>query len=295
MERRSVSRERPDSFTLVGTRERRKAEAMQERETQVGVLDKAMAILQVFSREETLLTPREIAARTHFSLPTVYRLVQALSTHGLLEQEEHHFRLGMTLLRLGSLVAEANDLRRVALPFMHQLNARTGESIELHVRQNDAHVALAVVPGRQLLRHMVSPGTAFPLHRGAIGTVLLAWLPPEEREVPVASSAERWGGTPPVDLPRLRAEWEEARAQGWSMSEHEPDAGVLAIAAPLFNAHGEEAGALALVAPAGHLLSQQRQQWLPLVREAAAHISQAQGYQGNELPFGKYDQRCEKE
>ena len=41
-------------------------------------------------------------------------------------------------------------------------------------------------------------------------------------------------------------------------------------------------GALALTAPVGHLLSQERQQWPPLVREAAAHVSQAQGYQGYE-------------
>jgi IclR family transcriptional regulator, KDG regulon repressor len=267
---------------------------MQERETQVGVLDKVMAILQIFSREETMLTPREIAARTHLSLPTVYRLVQALSAHGFLEQEEQHFRLGVTLLRLGSLVAEANDLRRLALPHMHRVNARTGESVELHVRQNDASVALEVVSGRQLLRHVVSPGTAFPLHRGAIGTVLLARLPPNRREVLIARSAERWGGTP-LDLPRLHAEWEEARTQGWSISEHEPDAGVTAIAAPLFNASEGVEAALALVAPAGHCLSQQRQQWRPLVREAAAHISQAQGYQGNELQFGKKDHLCEKE
>src|SRR2546421_702583 len=97
------------------TARRRKAKTMQKRETQVGVLDKALAILQAFSREETMLTPREMATRTQLSLPTVYRLAQALSTHGLLEQDEQHFRLGMELLRLGSLAAEANDLQRLAL------------------------------------------------------------------------------------------------------------------------------------------------------------------------------------
>jgi len=74
---------------------------MQKRETQVGVLDKAIANLQVFSREETMLTPREMATRTHLSLPTVYRLAQALSRHGLLEQDGQYFRLGMELLRQG--------------------------------------------------------------------------------------------------------------------------------------------------------------------------------------------------
>jgi IclR family acetate operon transcriptional repressor len=185
-----------------------------------------------------MLTPREMATRTHLSLPTVYRLAQALSTHGLLEQDGQYFLLGMTLLRLGSLVAEASDLRRQSLPHMHWLNAHTGESIELHVRQHDAHVALEVVPGRQTLRYLVLPGASFPLHQGAIGQVLLAWLPPEEREVLAARSVERWSGTAPGDLPRMHAEWERGRNQGWSVSEHEPDPGIVAIAAPIFNVQG---------------------------------------------------------
>jgi IclR family KDG regulon transcriptional repressor len=183
---------------------RRKLETMQEQETSVGVLDKAMTILLVFSCEETSLTAREIAVRAHLALPTVYRLAQALSSYGLLQQEQQHFRLGVTLLRLGGLVAEASDLRHQALPSMHWLNAQTAESIELHVRKHDAHVALEVVPGRQLLRHSVSPGTAFPLHLGTIGTVLLAWLPAEGRDVLAVRSAKRWGDISAVDLPHLR-------------------------------------------------------------------------------------------
>jgi DNA-binding IclR family transcriptional regulator len=255
---------------------------MQKRETQVGVLDKALAILQAISREETILTPREMATRTHLSLPTVYRLAQALSTHGLLEQDEQHFRLGMELLRLGSLAAEANDLRHQSLPHMRRLNACTGESIELHVRQKDAHVALAVVPGTQPLQYLVLPGTSFPLHQGAIGQVLLAWLPPEESEELVARSAQRWGGTSPGDVPRMHAVWEGVRAQGWSVNEHEPDPGIVTMAAPIFTVRGEVEGAIALVAAAVHAT----QHWPSLVREAAASISHVRGYQGNELQSG---------
>ena len=46
--------------------------------TGVGVLDKAMAILRVFPRGDVYFSPREISARTGFSVPTVYRLTRAL-------------------------------------------------------------------------------------------------------------------------------------------------------------------------------------------------------------------------
>jgi DNA-binding IclR family transcriptional regulator len=79
------------------------------------------------------------------------------------------------------------------------------------------------------------------------------------------------------------------------MGEHEPDPGVAAIAAPLFNAQGRVEGAIALTAPTSSRLAQQRQRWLLLVREAAARISFVQGYQENVLQVGKKDASCEKE
>ena len=57
---------------------------MQEQEKSVGVLNRAMRILLVFSREETSLTAREIVPRAQLALPTVYRLAQALSSYGRL-------------------------------------------------------------------------------------------------------------------------------------------------------------------------------------------------------------------
>jgi hypothetical protein len=47
------------------------------------------------------------------------------------------------------------------------------------------------------------------------------------------------------------AEWERVRTQGWSVSEHEPDPGIVAIAAPIFNVQGGVEGVLALVAAGG--------------------------------------------
>lgn len=127
--------------------------SMPERERYNGVLEKAIAILHVFSCEEPSLSPRVIAARTHLPLPTIYRLAHALSQHGLLEQEGQQFRPGVTLLRLGWLVAEGNDLRRRSLPYLHWLNEQTQENAELHIRQAETHIAIAVLPGTQRLRY----------------------------------------------------------------------------------------------------------------------------------------------
>src|SRR5467141_3325495 len=113
-------------------------ELLEARETRVGVLDKAVTILSVFSRGDLALSPLEIATRTGLPLPTVYRLAQALSEHGLLMKDGQSFRLGMTLLRLGMLVAESIDVRRQALQHLKWLNEQTEENAELHIRHEAA-------------------------------------------------------------------------------------------------------------------------------------------------------------
>src|SRR5918999_4911079 len=108
--------------------------------TKVGVLDKAMAILHVFPRGDGALGPREIAARTGVSLPTVYRLARALEEHGLLRKEGERFKLGLTLMHLGARVAQSIELRRDIVPHLEWLSERTGESAELHIRREEARI-----------------------------------------------------------------------------------------------------------------------------------------------------------
>ncbi|MGH3090340.1 MAG: IclR family transcriptional regulator, partial [Rubrobacteraceae bacterium] len=140
--------------------------------TKVGVLDKAMTILNSFERGETALHPKTVAERAGLPLPTVYRLLRALAEHGLLEERGARYRLGVTLLRLGVRVAEGLEMRRQVRPHLEWLNERTGENAELQVRRDEARVPIDLVRSSQNLRTIVEVGTPVPLHLGAGGKVL---------------------------------------------------------------------------------------------------------------------------
>lgn len=243
------------------------------RETKVGVLDKAVAILQVFSSGERALTPQEIAERTALPLPTVYRLAQALCEHGLLLKDGTRFRLGMTLLRLGMLVAEGIDVRRQALNHLKWLNAQTGENAELHMRQEETRLVIEVVSSPHNLRPFADVGAPLPLHRGAAGKVLLAWLPQIQREALALASAAHFGDTERFDVRKFLDGLEQVRAKCWASSQGERSPDVSAIAAPIFDARGEVVGAMTLVAPSARLRQEESQRSIPLVREAARRAS----------------------
>jgi DNA-binding IclR family transcriptional regulator len=247
-------------------------------ETKVGVLDKAMAILAVFTRGDTALLPQEIATMTKLPLPTVYRLAQALNDHGMLMKDGPRFRLGMTLLRLGMLAAEGIDVRRQSERYLKWLNEQTEENAELHVRQDEVRLVIEVVHSAHYLRASTDIGAPRPLYQGAAGKVLLAWLPVEKQRALIRASLEHFGDEELIDEQALLQLLERLRVNGWATSDGERSYGVSSIAAPIFNAGGEVMGSMTLVAPTERLGEEQRQRYIPIVREAARRASYDMGY-----------------
>lgn len=253
-------------------------------ETGVGVLDKAMAILRACASSDEGLAPREASERTGLPLPTTYRLLAALAEHGMLERDGVRYRLGIELLHLGARVAEGFDLRRQVLPHLKWLNETTGENAELYVRRQECRVPIEILHSSKGLRPVMQLGAAMPLHQGAAGRVLVAWLPDAERDGLIEASARRFSGGEPYDARNLRERLGRARLEGWAVSEGERLSGAASIAAPIFDAGGTVAGAIGLSAPALRLTSEQRRVFAPLVREAARRASSALGYVAEPAP-----------
>lgn len=251
---------------------------MELRDTKVGVLDKAMAILQAFQHGDVALSPMEIARRTTLSLPTVYRLAQAMSEHGLLMKDGQRFRLGLTLLRLGSLVSEGMDVRGVALSHLRWLKDRTGENVELQICHDGVRVTIEYVAGTHSLRPTVVIGTALPLHMGAGGKVLLAWQAAEERDALLKMSLERFSDEVPFDRQAFYAQLDYIRAVGWAASEGERVSDVSGIAAPIFNVAGQVSAAVVLAVPTIRLGTLEKERYVPLVCAAARYASHDLGY-----------------
>jgi len=237
-----------------------------------------MRILQTFPGGDVALTPQEIAGSTSMSLPTVYRLAQVMSEHGFLMKEGQRFRLGMTLLRLGAMVAEGIDVRSRALPHLRWLQEQTGENAELHIRSNEVRTALEVVRSPHNLRTFVDIGAPLPLHVGAAGKILLAWLSDREQNALIAASAARYEEYPLSDVQALTNMLIQVHENGWAISECERAADVSAIAAPVFDVSNHVVAAITLAAPSVRLGVKERATYLPLVCDAALRTSLDLGY-----------------
>ncbi|MGH3748796.1 MAG: IclR family transcriptional regulator, partial [Micromonosporaceae bacterium] len=153
----------------------------------VQAIDRAMAIMSVFSRARPVAGVSEIASFTSLSRSTVHRILVSLANHGMVAQvpRSTDYCLGPRLLGLAETARQRLSLELQAEPAMTALRDATGETVALHVLDaTPARRTVAQLESLHALRRTYTDlGSALPPHQGAPGKVLLAFAeqPLQER------------------------------------------------------------------------------------------------------------------
>ncbi len=214
---------------------------MELRVSDVGVLDKAMAILAAVEREPLALAG--LVAATGIARPTAHRLAVALEVHGMVRRDDDgRFLLGPRAIALGRAAADAYPLRDAAMPALRALRDATEESVQLYVREGDRRICVASLESPHGLRTIVAAGASLPLELGSAGAVLL-----EDRVV-------------------LR--------RGWAESVGQREAGVASVSAPVLDA-GQVVAAVGVSGPIERLSRSPGKRYGTAVMDAARQVEAA--------------------
>lgn len=217
------------------------------------LLERTFTVLALFAGPRTQWTTTEISQECGLPVPTVHRIVVALSAHGYLVRDlaSKRFRLGPAAIALGRAALSANDLPTVASSLLPQLTADTEETSLLTVPtvERDGTVCLVRVESPHPLRLSVEPGRHLPLHAGANQKAILAFLPEEDQERVLASPLEKYYLRTIDTADALRAEIETIRTRGWAYSLEETNAGVWGVAIALLDAAGNAVAAVGIAGP----------------------------------------------
>ncbi|MDO8392254.1 MAG: helix-turn-helix domain-containing protein [Actinomycetota bacterium] len=157
----------------------------------VGVIDKGVLILRALAGGPLDLAQLQDA--TGLPRATAHRLAVALEQHHFVRRDTlGRFCLGFELIRLGHAATEAFPLAELATPILTELRDRTGESVQLYVREHDGRRCVVSLQANHALRWIVPEGALLPLDLGSAGRVLAEGGPDledsvEEREAGVAS------------------------------------------------------------------------------------------------------------
>jgi IclR family transcriptional regulator, acetate operon repressor len=246
-------------------------------------LDRAVAILNTFLGHDTQ-TLSQVADRTGLTRSTTHRLLASLQAHGLVEQHTTgaSYSLGSHLFRLARAASRATSLIERAQPIMDRLRDETGETVGLHVRRGTTmRVPVLQAESRlQLRRTYTEIGEDIPIHLGAPGKLLLAYLPPQAQmsvlEGELVPATERTITDPEA----LRRELGRIANQGYALSLQERNPGVTTVAVPVWDAAGSVAAALSITGPAVRLPKKRLLELVPRMQAAARELTHIGDFDG---------------
>ncbi|HBH02693.1 MAG: hypothetical protein A2W08_09760 [Candidatus Rokubacteria bacterium RBG_16_73_20] len=124
------------------------------------------------------------------------------------------------------------------------------------------------------IKHAMEPGSVFPLHAGASGKAILAFLPDAERARLVrARLLRRFAPGTITEAQALEAELARIRRAGWAWSKEELAPGAWALAVPIHDAPGTCVGSLGVAGPVFRLRRERLRDWARLLEQASARLT----------------------
>jgi sugar lactone lactonase YvrE/DNA-binding IclR family transcriptional regulator len=215
----------------------------------VGVLEKAMYLLNIISAAPTSLTFTQLLHSCNLPKATLHRILSTLQREGLLRQDTYTktFKLGFRLLELAHEVWSDFDLRIAAQDELIRLRDLVGESVCLVVMEGGHIVVVASEEAGAEMRVFTSVGMRLPVHASAAGKAMLAYLDPAQ-QMSVMDLIAFHPITPKTitSIPDLRSELNLTRARGYAIANQEHAPNVVSVAAPIFDFEGRPIGAIAV-------------------------------------------------
>lgn len=215
--------------------------------TGVGVLEKAMNVLNLISKAPAPMTFTQLLRAGHLPKATLHRILLTLMREGLLRHDRYAktYQLGFRLLELAHEVWSNFDLRLAAQDELVRLRNAVAETVYLAVLDHGRVVVIACEEAVREVRSVSRVGLRLPAHATAAGKVMLAYLD-AARQLELLESMSLTGFTPRTltSVSALRAELDLARARGYAVEVLEYEADTLAVAAPILDIEGRPIGAV---------------------------------------------------
>lgn len=197
---------------------------------------------------------REVSQALRLPPSTTHRILSILDLEGLVQSDATpgRYRLGLEFLRIAWQATARFPIREIALPIMREMVARCNETAVLGVyeRARMEMILVASVESSHPLRYVIELNSWQPVHAGASGLVIMAFLPEMERRAIVSRTklapvTERTITDPEV----LEAELARIRQRGYAVTHGQRVVGAVGIAAPIWGPTGRVFGDIVITVP----------------------------------------------
>jgi len=247
----------------------------------ITALQRGLRLLHLFSESPRGLTAKQVTGLSRLPVSTVHRFLANLVTAGFLSCDgDGNYHLGIACFAIGQAAAGQLDIRRLSLPYLRELNLQTRETIHLTVRHGLSAVYVEKLDSSEPLRIHSRIGASVPLYCTAVGKVMMAYMPIEERDrILPELNIRRLTPNTVGNLQELRTELYRVRKNGYACDMEEHEMHIRCVAAPIWDHTGSVQSSLSITAPVVRMPVTRLRQLAPMIQAAGVQISRELGYQ----------------
>ncbi|MFH8407767.1 IclR family transcriptional regulator C-terminal domain-containing protein [Streptomyces sp. NPDC018019] len=237
-------------------------------------LARGLLTLTAFGTGRAALPLTAVAEATGLARATARRALITLEHLGYVASDGRLFRPTPKVLDLGFAPLSGLTLPEIAQPHLAALVERVHDSASMAVLSGTDIQYVARVPTVRIMSVNITVGTRFPAYPTSMGRVLLAGLPPAERDAHLARTTlaplTRHTVTSPERLTALLARTAE---DGYALVDEELEEGLRSLAVPVRDRDSRVVAAVNISTHAGRRSpTEDRDTFLPHLRTAAARI-----------------------
>jgi IclR family KDG regulon transcriptional repressor len=221
----------------------------------------------------------ELSRSARLAKPTTYRFLMTLRDLGYVRKDDgDRWFLTMKLFAIGSKALDHIELPKVARPVAERLSADLGETVHMGVLDEGEALYVLKIESKYTIRMYSRVGKKIPLYCTAIGKILLADMPDEERKAAI-DAMKLIPFTPDTirTAAALEQELERVRKEGFAVDAGEHEEGVACIAAPIRDHSGRAVAAISVSWPTFRFEDERKAEYRGRIMAAAAEISSVLG------------------
>jgi len=242
----------------------------------INLVGKTMRVLEVLAECGGSTSLKEITSRVDLVKSSVYRILFSLRELGYVEQKDSAGVYTLTwkmhsLLRKGGTQMTLLDLAR---PHMVRLRDEIQETVWLAEWRAAAGVVIGGVDVPHRLRFSIDIGSTVGLHSTALGKAIAAHLPvPVLTDVLGSGKLSRATSRTITTREELRAELDRVRQRGFAINKGESVDGLIAVAAPVFDAKDRILASVSVGSPIFRCSAAKQKLIIAAVKRAAGAIT----------------------
>ena len=213
----------------------------------VRAIARGFSVVEALGRPPGRHTLSETAAAAGLTRATARRMLATLVALKYCEADGRYFSLRPRALGLGLSYLNALPYWGYAQRALEDLRNEIGESCALAVLDETEIVYALRLPARRILSANLGIGSRLPAHVVSLGRVLLAALPPEERQHYLATAELKQIAPRTVtNAAKLGEELARVEEQGYAWIDGELDPAICGIAVPVRDQAGHVVAAVSI-------------------------------------------------